>query len=465
MVATIDRTNTRMVRRRSTQLKHLRALVMSQLYPTNTLNVNGNQGNRPDPLVTLANTFSRYAQTQQTAYETALTRSNTFNSRDSAGSNGSASTMEQQVVNAISQILGRDTGSSSDSFLKALDTVFPTKSDGKVSFTPASPPKKDSVAPYIDQIPGHQNVNQNGKTTELNLNGTSTAGLAGIFSAEQVTLYRQVSTIATDAFKVLADLQPFVPEAEKDRVEALRALVRSEMKSLVEEFGRLDEPRSQRVETYFEQLVGPNGHLFQFGERAFFDVRFETPATFDDEAQLAGFELLKNYVRLMREAWNNYKPKRNSVNYPLFSERLSRASVLLPVIAEGNRNLMAAMDSVGFTENERRSSATKFTTLGVGEPELPDITINDLNEWIGRFAASDGPSVLSDSGQYGLEFVTDQADSIFWTVVPILAFTKTAQTLNLNSMPIVAQVLVHERVSWAFDDLLNQFKALADLGA
>jgi hypothetical protein len=50
-------------------------------------------------------------------------------------------------------------------------------------------------------------------------------------------------------------------------------------------------------------------------------------------------------------------------------------------------------------------------------------------------------------------------------IVPILAHVKTTGTLNLNSMPVVAQVLAHERVSWALDDLFNQMSALADLGA
>jgi hypothetical protein len=96
---------------------------------------------------------------------------------------------------------------------------------------------------------------------------------------------------------------------------------------------------------------------------------------------------------------------------------------------------------------------------------LPDLTVNDVNEWVDRFASLEGPQYLADSGQYGLEFVTDQADRIFWVLVPVLAFTKTQPTLNLNGQPIVVQALNHERVSWALGDLANQLKALADLAA
>jgi hypothetical protein len=131
-------------------------------------------------------------------------------------------------------------------------------------------------------------------------NGTSQslvkAGLAGQLSAEQATLYRQATTISADALGTLAGLMPFIPEAELDKVEALRALVRAEFNTLVEEFGRINEPRSDRVKRYFDALVGPNGHLIQFGRHAFLDGTTVTPTTADDEAMLAGFELVRQHA-------------------------------------------------------------------------------------------------------------------------------------------------------------------------
>jgi hypothetical protein len=443
MAATLDRVNTFLVQSRARQRKHLRGLVMSQLYPVTTLSTVpaggfNEYGQIRDPLTTLANTFSRYAQTQQTAYETGANRTN---------ATGSTNLMERQVSQAIAQVLGRTPGRSPDSFVNALKDAFPSNGSGKITFTPS----RSAVSLYSQE--------------EHNANGSIAAGLVGQLSSEQATLYRQASIVSADALKVLDGLRPFIPDADLDRVEALRMLVRSEIKSLVDEFGRIDEPRPQRVETYFDQLIGANGHLFQLGDRALLDRRSGSPATLGDEAQIAGYELLKNYATILRNIWDNYNKPAKSTAFPLFSERLARASVLLPVIAEGNGNFMSALDSIGFTENVRRSSASKFTTLGSGEPQLPDITVNDLNEWIDRFASLEAPSILSDSGQYGLQFVTDQADSIFWTIVPILTFSKTALTLNLSSSPIVAQALDHERVTWALDDLVNQLNALADLSA
>lgn len=451
MVATtqIAKANIFLVQQRAKQLKSWRELVMSQLYPTGTV-IQGGQGGDPvvrEAVVTLANTFSRYAQTQKTSYEDLRP------TRTSATS--STNLLERQVSNAIAQVLGRTPGSNPSNFIAALKEAFPTSNEGKVSFTPS----RSAVSLY----------SQDGYTPTMT--GEMSAGLVGQLSAAQAALYRQASIIVADALKVLAGLQPFVPEAEMDKVDALRAMIQSEIKMLVDEFGRIDEPRADRVNTYFDQLKGPNGHLIQFGERAFLDRRLAIPATVEDEAQIAGFDLLKNYVGILSNIWKNYQgtassPK--SLNYPEFSLRLSRASVLLPVIAEGNANFMSALDSIGFTETERRSSASRFTTLGKsqpGLPPLPDITVNDLNEWIDRFASMEGPANLADSGQYGLEFVTDQAHSLFKVFVPIVAFIRTTNQTNLNRLPIVAQALLHERVSWALDDLNNQLKALADLAA
>jgi hypothetical protein len=436
-MTTADTLSIQLTRRRAQQRSRLRERVKQQLYPiVPDGGAGGNDGN--GALINLANTFSRYASTQATAYDNGAARTS---------ATSTANTLERQVERALSQVLGRAPGRGAGGFTAALNAAYPINGTDQIAATPS----RGMVSLY-----GTANGDQASSVA---------AGLAGQLSSEQATLYRQTSIIAADAIKVLDTLQPFVPEADLDRVNALRSLVRADFLSLVDETGRIDEPRAERIETYHNAMNGANGHLRLFGQRAFLDRRLATPATTEDEAQIAGFELLVNYAGILRTIWNKFKSPRQSVDFPMFSERLSRASVLLPVIAEGNANFMAAMDSIGFTESERRSSATKFTTLGMGRPRLPDMTVNDLNEWIERFATNDAPAALADSGQYGLEFVAAQADGIFWVIVPILAFIKTTGTPSLNSLPVVAQALVHERVSWALDDMFNQLDALADLGA
>jgi len=454
---------------------------MELLYPSNTLSTKKSLTEKS--IINLANTFSRFAQTSKTYADE--------NGSTSSNNSVSSNLLERQALRAISEVLGRAPGSP-DSFVKSINEVFPSQKNGKISFTPS----RSAVSLYGQGDPsgyGYSTAN----------NGAMSAGLVGQISAEQATLYRQATIVANDALQVLQGLQPFVPEAETDKVEALRTLVGNEINSLVEEFGRVDEPRKERVGVYLNQLTGVNGHLAQFGDRTFLNRKIP-PATIDDESQIAGYKLLTNYANILKEIWAGfYKDKKPSSSLN-FSLRLSRASRLLSVIAEGNNNFMSALDSIGFTETERRSRAGSFSTLGANDyvldlkglqgdtfsaiadqlkqlfPDitidnqqnitftqiLPDITIYDFTDWVDRFASLEGPQYLADSGQYGLNFVTEQANRIFWVLVPVLDhISNTSTNLNLSSQPIVAQALNHERVTWALHDLLNQLNALADQAA
>lgn len=430
-----------LVRQRARQLKHARAVAFARLFP------NPGAGATNPALNRLADTFSRYASTQTTAYDSGTA---------SSGAAAGVGLLERQVERAMAQVLGGAPGRSPDSFMTALKSAFPSNGNGTVSTLPA----RSAVSLYVPD----------GNGSSPQASGLIAAGLAGQISAEQANLYREASIVVNDAVQVLRGLQPFAPEAEADRVEALRSLVEAEFMGLSDEFKRIDEPRPQRVDAYFGALLGPNGHLLQLGREAYLVTNTAnaiTAATSSDEVQIAGFRLLQSYGDRLKHIWDLYNTPRN-VAYPLFTERLSRASVLLPVIAEGNANFMNAMDSIGFTETERRSAATKFTTMARSlnpVPALPDMTVNDLNEWIDHFANTEGPGRLTDAGQFGLEFVADQADKLFWVFVPILTFTKALGTPGLSRASLVAQVLTHERVSWALDDLINQIKALADEAA
>lgn len=427
------------------QARHLMTLRsgFTKIYLSNQSNVNGSK--ETQILNDIANSFSRYAAYQQTAFDIGANRSS---------ASGEAGSMERQVERAIVQVLGRSPGGGAQSFINALNSTFPTiptPEGQQVTFTPT----RSMISLYR---PG---ANGDG--------AYAIDGFAGTISARQANLHRQAAVIAGDALRVLNGLTPFVPEAEPDQVEALRALIRSEINTLVEEFGRVDEPREDRVLAYFSSL---KIHVGKFGRRSFLD-RPQLAATVDDEAKVAGFELLKSYTNALRDAWEIFfnidrvSPKAFSI-----SERVERANILLPIVAQANTDFEASMDSVGFTENERHSMATKFNapevlalTAGDLDGLLSDITIYDLNEWLDRFANLEGPRILTDSGQYGLDFVTEQADKLFWVITPVVTLLKQKETENITSCPRLIQVLLNERVRFALNNLLSQLNALAELSA
>ena len=162
---------------------------------------------------------------------------------------------------------------------------------------------------------------------------------------------------------------------------------------------------------------------------------------------------------------------------------MERANILLPIVAQVNVDFEAAMDSVGFTESERRSLAAKFNTLtgfnvsplaqfdgqlDIAQPgsfatSLPDITVYDLTEWVDRFANLEGPGMLAESGLYGLDFVTDQADRLFWVIAPVIAILETDEVDLASDSSSLEQSLPNERVRFSLNNLLVQLNTLADL--
>jgi hypothetical protein len=443
-----------LVRRRAQQARNLRKLVLTLLYPTAPVNAQQSGNSAGDEaLRSLANTFSRFAQTRTTAYESGV----------AASSNGTSSLMERTVEHAIASVLGRSSGSAGIG--DALRDVFPTLADGTVATDPA------------------RTIVSNAGIGPPSFETAAAAGLSGQISAEQSALYRQARLIIPDARSVLASITPFATVEQPDVVDSLRGLIDSALRTLLDEFGRVDEPRAALVDDYLSSLAGATGFIAQFGEVAKVDGVSTFPDAFGDEQQMAGFALLTTYVMQIREAWNRYRGSRATA-FPLFTERLSRAGSMLGVVAQSNVNFMAAMDAVGFSAAERRSTMARFENLDRrphaygrdpgGEATLRDLvngklrysemTVDDYTNWVEKLASEDGPRLLADAGQYGLEFVTAQADTLFFTIAPVLFVTRRAG-IDLNASPVVAQVLRHERVSWALDDLVGQLDALADLAA
>lgn len=419
------------------------------------------------------------AQISETLNRSAATETTTFeNGSISTSATGSANLLTRQVERALAQVLGRTPGQGSDGFIKALNAAFPTTNNGNVISTPA----RSAVSLYSPQ------------------NGGNGDAMVGQLSVQQANLYRQGNIIAADALRVLAGLEPFDPTADLDAVEALRTLVQSQISSLVEEFGRLDEPRLERVNTYFSTLaksVDELGRRIRLtrqiirGNPSGNPIDDVLPVTINDEAQTAAYELLKNYSSTLRIIWQNYVESfSESENVSgRYSERLSRVNIMLPVLTESNHSFINAMDAIGFTTCERRSDAALFTTLGSGftlsidlpddtssRVQLADITVNDFNDWIDRFTNVEAPSLLSTSGRFGLDFVTDQADTLFWIIGFVLDFLKPPAVGDTRVDPqeriqrvnaqerLLGRVLSFDRVEQSLKELLFQLNTLADLG-
>jgi len=443
--------NFSLMRKQARQLKQLRDGLMLQLYPTKGAPTIGRDGTEAI-LTNFLGSFQRFVGNQQTAYDS--------NSVRSSPTSSNASSLERQVDSAIAQALRKTPGRGATNFIKALDAAYPRSKSGKA----ATVSSRSQVVLY--------NADENDKSNGL-----------GELSTRQLALHRQTSIIAADALKILEELQPFVPDSDNDRVEALRSLIQSQITLLVEEFGRADEPRSARVESAFKSL---REYVSEFGKQA----QLNDPmlvAILDDENQTTKFELLSSYTKSISQAWANYYRAEKSSKIYSLSEKVDRARVLLPIVSQATIDFSDALESVGLSESERRSRASLFSTLNVDavpmdevrkvssprEPVrvertpigkwLPDITVSDLIDWLDRFSNMEAPSALEST--YGIDFVTDQAHRLFMTTAAIVAHLKTTSTFSQGGKSMLEQILSNERVSWSLDNLLSQLQALADLAA
>ena len=475
--------------RQRDQLQKMRQFLLKQLFRQQTVPDKSEDAPVAQQLAQIAQILGRSAGNEPTIYDNGSFRSS---------ASGTANALTQQVERALTQVLGRTPGRGSDGFVNALNGAFPTDAYGKVMMTPAR---------SVVSLNGNGNYSNvgNGFYSPASLGNSPAAGNGyspapssnagvGQLSVEQANLYRQASINAADALRALEALQPFDPIADIDAVEALRGLIRSQINTLVDEFGRIDEPRRERVDTYLDTL---ERSVTQLGEQARLIDRFGTaevfPVTLSDETQVAGFELLQNYAVTLRTIFDQFA-KTNNIEKTItgrYSERLSRSYILLPVLSDSNTSFMAAMDSIGFTASERRSDSALFSILGTPRTGnesvnetliklpffststlnanldefrllLPDITVNDFNEWVERFATIEAPSILSASGQFGLDFVTDQADTLFWVIGIVLSEIK--RTDPDKSFLLLDKILSFERVQQTLSEFLFQLDTLADLG-
>jgi hypothetical protein len=440
------------------QSKTLRKGLMAQLYASKAIDLIGQQ---TDIILSdLLGSFKRYAGNQQTAYDSGSVQSSPTNTSNQ---------WERVVDRAIGQVLGKSPGKGANNFVNALDIAFGNQGYGRSNMAITS------VENY------------------------GTTGLLAEVSTEQAILYRQVSTNMMDALKVLADIQSFSPKADKESVEALRELIRGRINSLVDEFRRADEPRADLVTADLRAL---DEYIVEFGKQAFLNI--SGAVTIEDEEQVTNFKLLKSYLNTLRDAWKRFDRTIRSERTNSLSVRIDRARVILPIVSQANLDFSNALESVGLSENERRSRASLFTALDSPaileyqvpptkgsalpgdrslqtvarllnsidangqplDPEylstwLPNITVSDLIDWLDRYANIEAPTALESS--YGIDFVTDRADKLFWTIAPVVAHLKTVFAINPSSQSMLKQILSNERVTWALDNLLSQLDAIADL--
>src|SRR5205823_6215997 len=78
----------------------------------------------------------------------------------------------------------------------------------------------------------------------------------GAVTGAQASVYARARAALDQSLPLLVGLFALRPDSDQEDMEAIRAIVRSELTELVHELGTVGGPRVQRVDTFFKALLG-----------------------------------------------------------------------------------------------------------------------------------------------------------------------------------------------------------------
>ena len=207
-------------------LKPLRDAQFALLYP--------GPGSVPATAVDrLANAFSRYAGTNQTAFDSGAVRTTAV---------GGVNILERQVERAFAQVLGRAPGRGTAELYQRAHRGVSARLHRRRFAIPF--PKHD---PDVRQRWLRHGTRR--------APGDLRRFVRSAFR-DQASLHRQASVIATDALRALDTIQSFSNLAESERVEALRARFAPKSKASSTKWDALTTA-PERINAYFAALLGP----------------------------------------------------------------------------------------------------------------------------------------------------------------------------------------------------------------
>jgi hypothetical protein len=249
--------------------------------------------------------------------------------------------------------------------------------------------------------------------------------LAGGITGAQASIYTRAKEALDLALPLLDGLQTLDPAADKEDVEALKKVARSQMTELVAELGVLGGPRAARVSQFFDLLLGAGsvgisgavvehnpddigGTLGSLRDLLGLKSTDDFGNSVEDEQILTNFRILADYMTALAQSWVNnlgfFTTSTKSTGgeqTPLFGTRLVLLSRQLSVIAESVDEVRFALDSVFIGPAERQ---TLELQLKFGQPlNESSMSVEDILSWVASFAKEEGPHVIQEGGKYAVQ--------------------------------------------------------------
>ena len=131
--------------------------------------------------------------------------------------------------------------------------------------------------------------------------------LGAALTGAQASLHHQAQLILNDALPILDGLYPLKSDADEQNVEAVRAIVRTELIEVVDELGFEGGPRAQRVDGLFQALTMQLDRL-----RYDFGLITRQINTVEEEQNLTNFLVIYDYVNALSTTWERFRAKQDT---------------------------------------------------------------------------------------------------------------------------------------------------------
>jgi hypothetical protein len=368
---------------------------------------------------------------------------------------GGVGAVGQTVERALRDVLGwRPRANDPKGFQAALQQAFTT-----------------------EEVAGHTETRWNPRSYAVEIQAD-----LGAVTGAQASIYTRAKAMVDQALPLVDGLQPLRVDFDPENVNAIRAIVRTQLSELVAELGVEGGPRVQRVDQLFGFLLGdqPFGDLDVLRDPGLVEgnlgvlrdrlgLERERINTIEEEQNFTNFLVVVDDVVSLAESWNAQRAffQRGSAVEPFLGTQLVLVSRDLEVIAESVHEVEFAMNSVFLGPAERQTLELRFppatsVTTGqqAGTPTVvgsPPMFVSELLTWVERFATEEGPQLIDEGGRQGVVAFRP-------TIQLLEALVRAAQVApagaqDPNRMPAAYR---RQRVQRALRELADQLASAAD---
>ncbi|MGY1670284.1 hypothetical protein [Geodermatophilus sp. SYSU D00710] len=276
------------------------------------------------------------------------------------------------------------------------------------------PPKIEGVVSALEQA--FEPYEQHGRTLYRHKPNIASfhSELDGGVVGAQASLHVRAKEAVNRSLPLLQDLKALRENADDDVAAALKGIIETEARELVEELGRLGGPRVHRVNQLWRVLLGPvvvsggdpdriGGQLGELREelglcQAGSD---RTVINAAEERQLTSFRIVVDDLVSLRASWDRDQKFFGGADEARFlGMRLVVLERRLAVVSGSVDELRSALDSVLLDADERRTFRIPYPA---GATSGEGIFLEDLIDWTEDFATQEGPRLVKDGGRVALE--------------------------------------------------------------